>query len=102
MVVTKMKQVKIKCRECDCWFLTFGIKKKIRGYKTLIHTFTKRIEHKTKNSNNKNNNNNNSNNNNNHKNKNNNQTKAKKALNRRTQSREKIKKHPIALLINIF
>ena len=79
----KMKQVKIKCRECDCWFLTFVIKKKIRGYKTLIHTFTKRIEHKTKNSNNKNNNNN-SNNNNNHKNKNNNQTKAKKALNRRT------------------
>ena len=76
-------------------------KKKIRGYKTLIHTLTKRIEHKTKNSNNKNNNNN-SNNNNNHKNKNNNQTKAKKALNRRTQSREKIKKHPIALLINIF
>ena len=48
MVVTKMKKAKIKCRECDCWFLTCGIKKKIKGYKTLIHTFTKRIDDKTK------------------------------------------------------
>ena len=73
----KMKQVKIKCRECDCRFLTFGIKKKIRRYKTLIHTFTKRIEDKTnnstdKNSNNDNNNNNNNNNNNDNNNKNDN------------------------------
>ena len=65
MVVTKLKQVKIKCRECACWFLTFGIKIKIRGHKTLIHTFTKRIEDKTNNSNNKNDNNNDNNNNNN-------------------------------------
>ena len=36
----------MKCRECDCWALTFGIKKRIKGYKTLIHTFTKRIEDK--------------------------------------------------------
>ena len=46
MVVTKMKQAKIKCRECDCWSLTCGIKKKRRGYKTLIHTFTKRLKTK--------------------------------------------------------
>ena len=43
MVVTKMKSAKIKCRECDCWSLTCGIKKKIRGYKT-IDTLTKRIK----------------------------------------------------------
>ena len=43
MVVTKMKSAKIKCRECDCWSLTWGIKKKIRGYKT-IDTLTKRIK----------------------------------------------------------
>ena len=29
-----MKQVKIKCRECDI--------KENKGYKTLIHTFTKK------------------------------------------------------------
>ena len=33
------------------------IKKKIRGHKTLIHTFTKRIENKTNNNNINNNNN---------------------------------------------
>ena len=48
MVVTKMKQAKIRCRECDI------LEKKIRGYKT-IHTFTKRIEGKTNDSNNDNN-----------------------------------------------
>ena len=46
MVVTKMKWAKIKCRECDFWSLTCGIKKKIRGYKT-IHTLTKRIKDRT-------------------------------------------------------
>ena len=50
-----MKEAKIKCRECDCWSLTWGIKKKIGGYKTLIHTFTKRIEEKANNNNNNNN-----------------------------------------------
>ena len=61
MVVTKMKKAKIKCRECDCWSLTCGIKKKMRGYKT-IHTLTKRIKNRTT-DNNDNNNNNNSNSN---------------------------------------
>ena len=58
MVVTRMKQAKIKCRECDCWSLTCGMKNKKKGekkgYKT-IHTFTKRTEHKTNNNNNNNN-----------------------------------------------
>ena len=57
MVVTKMKQAKIKCRECNCWSLTSDIKKKIRGYNTLIHTFTKRMEGKTNDDDNNNNNN---------------------------------------------
>ena len=57
MVVTKMKQAKIKCRECNCWSLTCDIKKKRRGYKTLIHTFTNRIEGKTNDDDNNNNNN---------------------------------------------
>ena len=57
MVVTKMKQAKIKCRECNCWSLTSDIKKKIRGYNTLIHTFTKRMEGKTNDDDNSNNNN---------------------------------------------
>ena len=57
MVVTKMKQAKIKCRECNCWSLTSDIKKKIRGYNTLIHTFTKRMEGKTNADDNNNNNN---------------------------------------------
>ena len=83
MVVTKMKQAKIKCREYDCWSLTCDIKKK--GYKT-IHVFTQRIEDKTNDNNDKNNNksnNNNvsindSNNNSNHNNSNdNNKTKSK-------------------------
>ena len=66
MVVTKMKKTKIKCRECDCLSLACGIKKKIRGYKT-IHTLTKSIKDRTtdNNSNNNNHNNNNDNNNNN-------------------------------------
>ena len=38
---------------CAC-----GMKKKTRGYKTLIHIFTKRIAGKTNNNNNNNNNNN--------------------------------------------
>ena len=66
MVVTKMKQAKIKCRECDCRSLPCGIKKKIRGYKT-IHTLTKRIKDRTTDNDNNNdsiNNNNNNNNNN--------------------------------------
>ena len=46
IVMTKMKQVAVKCRECDCWSLICDIKKKIRGYKTLIHTFTKRLKTK--------------------------------------------------------
>ena len=68
-----MKQA--KCRECDCWSLTYTIKKKIkiRGYKTLLHTFTKMIEDKT--NQNKNNNNNNN--------------KENKTLNRRTQSKRR-------------
>ena len=57
MVVTKMKQAKIKCRECNCWSLTSDIKKKIRGYNTLIHTFTKGMEGKTNDDDNNNNNN---------------------------------------------
>ena len=56
MLVTKMKQARIKCRECYCWSLTYGIKRRIRGYKTLIHTFIKRIEDKTNQNDNKNNN----------------------------------------------
>ena len=46
----------MKCRKYDCLSLTFVIKKRISGYKTLIHKFTKRIEDKQmmiKNSNNK-------------------------------------------------
>ena len=43
----------------------YGIKKKIRGYKTLIRLFTKRIEDKTSNNNNNDNNNDNNNTNNN-------------------------------------
>ena len=58
-VVTKIKLAKIKGRECDRWFLTCGIRKKTRGYKTLIHTFTKRIENKRNYKDNNNNNNNN-------------------------------------------
>ena len=57
MVVTKMKQAKIKCRECNCWLLTCDIIKKRRGYKTLIHTLTNRIEGKTNDDDNNNNNN---------------------------------------------
>ena len=53
MLVTKMKQARIKCRECCCWSLTYGIKRKIRGDKTLIHTFIKRIEGKTNQNDNK-------------------------------------------------
>ena len=41
LAVTKMKQAKIKCRECDCWLM---------------------INNNSNNSNNNNNNNNNSNN----------------------------------------
>ena len=52
----------MKCRERDCWSLNYSIKKKIGGYKTLIHTFTKRIEEKANNNNNNNNNKNNDNN----------------------------------------
>ena len=64
-----MKKAKIKCRECDCLSLTCGIKKKIRGYKT-INALTKRIKVRTtdnddNNNNNINNSNNNNNNNNN-------------------------------------
>ena len=60
-------------QRCDCWSLTCGIKKKIKGYKTLIHTFTKKIEDKRNDDNNNNNNNiNNSNNNNNNNDNNNN------------------------------
>ena len=65
MVVTKIKQAKVKYRECDCWSLTYGIKIKIkkekRVYKT-IHTFTKRIEDKTNTNDNNNKYNNKSNN----------------------------------------
>ena len=57
MVITKMKKAKINCRECGCSSLNSVAKKKIRGYKTLIHTFTKRTED-YKNHNNTNNNNN--------------------------------------------
>ena len=89
MVPTKMKQARIKCRECNCWSLTCGIKKKnknkkttknkIRGYKT-IHTFTKKIEEKANDNNKKNNNKSNNNNisiNNNNNNSNNIKTKSK-------------------------
>ena len=47
MIVKKMKYAKIKWRECNCWSINFGKKKKTRGYKTLIDTFAKRIEDKT-------------------------------------------------------
>ena len=57
MVITKMKKAKINCRECGCSSLNSVAKKKIRGYKTLIHTFTKRTED-YKNHNNTNNNSN--------------------------------------------
>ena len=57
MVITKMKKAKINCRECGCSSLNSVAKKKIRGQKTLIHTFTKRTED-YKNHNNTNNNNN--------------------------------------------
>ena len=57
MVITKMKKTKINCRECGCSSLNSVAKKKVRGYKTLIHTFTKRTED-YKNHNNTNNNNN--------------------------------------------
>ena len=53
-----MLLIDFKCSERDCLSSTCGIKKKIRGFKTLIHTFTKRLEYKTVNTtNNKNNNN---------------------------------------------
>ena len=57
MVITKTKKAKINCRECGCSSLNSVAKKKVRGYKTLIHTFTKRTED-YKNHNNTNNNNN--------------------------------------------
>ena len=89
MVVKKMKQTKIKCGECDCWSLTYGIKKKIRRHKILIHTFTKRIEDKTDNNNNdkmiKNN-------------QNTNKKQKQKTLNRRAQSKRGNKKHTSYLL----
>ena len=56
-----MKYAKIKCKKCDCSSSTCGIKKKIRGYKTLIIIITER--NKDKRNNNNNNNNNNKNNN---------------------------------------
>ena len=37
-----MRQAKITCRECDRLSLPYGIRKKIRGYETLTHRFTKR------------------------------------------------------------
>ena len=62
MVITKMKKAKINCRECGCSSLNSVAKKKIRGYKTLIHTFTKRTEdYKSHNNTNNNNNKNSSN-----------------------------------------
>ena len=39
-----MKKAKINCRECGCSSLNSVAKKKIRGYKTLIHTFTKGLK----------------------------------------------------------
>ena len=86
----------MKCRERDCWSLNCSIKKKIGGYKTLIHTFTKRIEEKANNNNNNNNNNiiiiiiiiik---------------QKQKQETLNRRTQSKKGDKKvYPVVLLIN--
>ena len=85
MAVTKMKYAKIKCRECDCWALTCGIKKKVREYKTLIHTTAKRMEDKTNNNDN-------------------NKTKIKKQpLNKRTQSKrgDKKKLHPTLIPMEV-
>ena len=41
-----MAVTKITYRECDCWSLPYGIRKKIRGHETL-NTFTKKIGDKT-------------------------------------------------------
>ena len=56
------KQAKIKCRKWDCWSSNCGIKK-LRGYKSIIHTFIKIIKDKTNDDDDDHNNNNNNNNN---------------------------------------
>ena len=38
-----MGLAQITSRKCRCWSLSYGIKKKIRGYETLTHVFTKKI-----------------------------------------------------------
>ena len=38
-----MGLAQITSRKCRCWSLPYGIKKKIRGYETLTHVFTKKI-----------------------------------------------------------
>ena len=38
-----MGLAQITSRKCRCWSLPYGIKKKIRGYGTLTHVFTKKI-----------------------------------------------------------
>ena len=43
MAVIKMRQAKITCSKCDFWSLPYGIRKKLRGYETITHTFAKRI-----------------------------------------------------------
>ena len=48
VIITKMRQAKITCIECDCQSLPDVIRNKIRGDETLTHTFTKRTEDKTK------------------------------------------------------
>ena len=43
MAIKKMGLAQITRRKCRCWSLPYGMKKKIRGYETLTHVFTKKI-----------------------------------------------------------
>ena len=49
MLFTKIRQAKITCRECDRLSLPYGIRKKIGGYETLTHRFTKRTAEQNEN-----------------------------------------------------
>ena len=42
-----MREVKIRCRKCDCCSLPCSIGKKIREYEAFTRTFTKRIRDRT-------------------------------------------------------
>ena len=48
MVATKVRQVKIKCIEYECWSLNYGIRNKIIiGHETLTNKFTNSILEET-------------------------------------------------------